>query len=485
VRRAPLTSDRVWGDEDYVLSGAHGLAHEAAPRWFSSADFRQRSYPDVLRNLARSDAYPPLVYTVAYVAAKVADPILAPRWLFALGTAACATAIFVVARRRGLPGALPVTILAFCTSGLAETGADVKWSAIAPALMTACTLALMAAVARDDRRTWVLYGALTVLCLNTHYFMLSALPAHGVYVALFHRKAFRAWAVTAVVVLAVCLPWYLWALPQQTAYVDGFFFESGEGAAMARPAWKRPLTAEAWVVWLGYNVLAAFGVQPSGVRSAMVLPFAAVVLSAILVGVRRASGPVRRLVLLSVLQLAVAYLAQSLYALRFGHTTMLTWAYFPSWYPALLLSCGFAAWSAGGTPRLAVCVLGAWTVGHALFPAPDEARYQDSLDHRRRLAEVAERAQRSTVVVHRTADEARLFNFYYRGPLPQTTCAVRCEGPMPEGVDALLVLSPTGWADVDPGDGWQRRERWQMGRATVTTFARGRVGATPRGGEGP
>lgn len=78
-RRAPLVSDRIWSDEAWVLSGAHGLSHAALPPWFRSADFRPVSFREVLRNLAVSDAYPPLVYSVAYVSAKVADPILAPR----------------------------------------------------------------------------------------------------------------------------------------------------------------------------------------------------------------------------------------------------------------------------------------------------------------------------------------------------------------------------------------------------------------------
>jgi uncharacterized membrane protein len=473
VRRGPLATDRVWGDEDYVVSGAHGLSHDPLPRWFSSADFHHGSYRDALASLARTDAYPPLVYTVAFVAGRLSDPILAPRWLFVLTTAGCAAAIFLALDRRSLPGALLVTVLAFCSSGLAETGADLKWSAVAPALMTVTTLLLLRAVARGDPRSWALYGALMVLCLSTHYFTLSALPAHGLYVALFQRRSLRAFALTAAAVLAVCLPWYLWALPQQTAYVDGFFAQSGQGAAMTRPAWKRPLTAESWLVWLGYNVLTAFGFQPSGVRSLWLVPVAVAVLAALALAVRRSAPPVRELCVLGILQLGVAFLAQSVYALRFGHTTMLTWAYFPTWYPALLLGWGLAGWAGGLAPRLAVVALAAWTVGHAAVLPADEARYKDSLDHRPELAALVAGLPPSTVVVHRTSDEAKLFNLYYRGPLRQTVCGERCDAPFPPDVGELVVLSPGGWPELAPGEGWRLDGRRPIGRARVATFARG------------
>jgi hypothetical protein len=272
-------------------------------------------------------------------------------------------------------------------------------------------------------------------------------------------------------VLALGAPWYLWALPDQVAYVEAFFF--GLDPAGAVPSWRTPLTLRTWLVWLGYDVLTVFGLEPSTVRAAVALPIAVVVLAPILAAVRRAPEPLRRLAVLGAVQFAAAFLAQSVYALHFGHTAVLSWSYFVVWTSPLLLGWGLAGMTGGRAARLAVAALAAWTVGHALFLRPEPGRYEESLDHRRWIAARLDReAGKPTAIVHRSDNEAKLMSLYYDGPLGQTVCADACAHGFPDGVDTVLVIARADAADLVMGDGWAEERRERFGGSLVLTYRR-------------
>jgi hypothetical protein len=470
ARWGGLTSDRLWWDEVHVLLSTNGGLRYEPPQQFFARDLPSATLSTVLN---RNDGYPPLTNIVVFLASPLRDPILAVRWVMVGLTMMCAVVMLQVGRTVQPRGALLAALLSFSTAALVFTGVDVKWASLAPVVTTLCALSLLRALSSGERWAWLLYAAFATLSLHTHYFLLSLLPAHGLYVATQGRENLRRWIGWALVIMALSAPWYLWGLPQQLKFVERLWTELDVSSHDS--IYKQALTPSVWLVSMSFDILVALGFQPSGVRSVVIAPLALALMVPILRSMRAANASIRAMVSLGWIQLLVALAAQSIYSARHGHTVFLTWVYFTAWYPLILLGLALSSMGGGRASRAAVFVLFVWTVlqSFLIWGPPNEARYQASLDNRRELADRAAHWNiASSAIVHRTGIEALLFNLYYSGPLPQRICGEACPKESLTGLSSLMVISASSQAELLLGTGWRKKGGDVLGRSRVAEYER-------------
>jgi mannosyltransferase len=130
--------------------------------------------------------------------AVTGDSIEAVRAFSALGLGVAAAAVvLLVARDLPLPVAVASGFATTLLPGLAWTSVEARGYAWAAALAVLATLALDTAVHRNTRRSWLVYGVVSLLACWWHLYVVVLVVAHGVAVLIGQPEARRDWTITA------------------------------------------------------------------------------------------------------------------------------------------------------------------------------------------------------------------------------------------------------------------------------------------------
>ncbi|MFG2285856.1 glycosyltransferase family 39 protein [Streptomyces sp. NPDC048595] len=224
-----------------LLLGAWGIRRQDAV-WRDEAvtyDMAHRALADLCRTLQHVDVVHGLYYALMHGWFRLYDAALGDALGAAVGlrlpsvvamTAAAAGVALLgqrlVGRRAGLLAGLTFALIPVVQQ-YAQEG---RSYATVCALVVWATILLLRGAARPHRRLWPGYTALMLFACLLHEFACLALPAHGaaVILARLPRRVLRAWALSAVTVLAGLAPlavfstrqsaqigWLMWPDPLQ------------------------------------------------------------------------------------------------------------------------------------------------------------------------------------------------------------------------------------------------------------------------------
>ena len=172
---------------------------------------------DVLTNLVDHEPHP-LGAFFSFWAWKslVGDSEFAMRMLPALANVIGTAGIYALTRRllHNERAALVAALLWAINPNLIWHSQDARNYAIWAALSVVTLWLLLRAADRSRRLDWALY--IISLTLGLYIFFLEALliVVHGLYIALFRRKALKPWLVSMLIVAVLLIPWAVqaWAL---------------------------------------------------------------------------------------------------------------------------------------------------------------------------------------------------------------------------------------------------------------------------------
>lgn len=174
----------------------------------ATIDIGTRTVPEIFRTISRADAVHALYYLFMHFwmgwfgtsPATIRMPsllgaVLAAGLLAVLGTR-------LVSRRAGITAGL----LYACAPMISAYAHDARSYGIVSMLVICLTLAMVRAMTSPRRRTWIPYGALLLLVVTLHLFMLLIVAAHAVTIgwyALSRRdwRPARRWLGTVVLAL--------------------------------------------------------------------------------------------------------------------------------------------------------------------------------------------------------------------------------------------------------------------------------------------
>lgn len=464
-RSVPLRSDHTWYDERYVFLEAMGIRHtDIWPSTFSREQvLAPPSAARALSLLAQQDAYPPAATLSMVALAGSANPLRSVRVLYialSLLTLGLVYATLSAWGESDTAGA--ATAWAAVLPLLATTAQQAKWYTLATLGATGAGLALVLAIRGSARRRtqwWALYGTCVLLLLHSHYFGAWIVPAHGIFILLWHRTQLKPFVTVMTIVGALCLPWYALGYPQQRSYLQWYFAEFL--GKRAPDTWYQPFRLESVAGSFSYLALSLLGLQPSPVRSRYLLPALAVAGAALAFGLRRRQGAAQDLARIGALCPAVAWIAQAAWSARMGHVTPLTAQYFVHWSPLLLatLASGLLLMPRG---RVLVGLLLAASAFHAWRQSPPADA--DSLSGYDELsAALRSRAGPDTAIGYRSQLDAKMVNVAHRGAGLQVILGAGVP-ELPASVRRLLVVSGATTTPVAPPAGWRFRGAAWSGR---------------------
>ncbi len=172
---------------------------------------------DVLSDLAWHEPHPFGTFFGFWAwKSLVGDSEFAMRLLPALVNLLGIPAIYALARRltRMESVALGAALLWAINPNQIWHAQEVRNYAIWSALSVMALWLLLRASKRSRRIDWLLYIVVTTLSLYIFFLEAFIIVVHGLYVILFRRQAFRAWAMSMLVIGVLLIPWMgqLWAL---------------------------------------------------------------------------------------------------------------------------------------------------------------------------------------------------------------------------------------------------------------------------------
>lgn len=205
VRLAQLHQS-LFGDELflYAIVGHHGLS-------------------DVLHGVHDTESTPPLHFVIAWAFSKVGDPTVWVRIPSLIAGTALVPATFALGRRTaGARAGLFAAALLAVAPFTIFYGTEARAYSLLGLLSVLSTLALLRAL--DDepgrRRWWVVFAALTLAILYTHYMGVFVVAAQGAWAAWRHRDRLRPLALSYAVAAIGFAPW-----------IPSFVFQSHDNAA--------------------------------------------------------------------------------------------------------------------------------------------------------------------------------------------------------------------------------------------------------------
>lgn len=339
VFRSPILGDeRVWYDEFAVLLDGHAIPHARPwPMTFRRAElYSEPSLASVLRNLARHDAYPPVVPIAVFLGRGASNPIGALRGLhFVLGLMLLPAAYWA-ARPAGGPWlALLAAAYVATSTHLTHASQQIKWIAVAPVLSTTAACLLLRLKARPRWWVRIAYILCIATLLHVHYFCVWVLAGHLLYVALAARDRLRSQIVDFAASVSLAMPWYATALPTQLRYVGAHFAAVADRAV---DAWNAPFGLQVMLRALGYDLLVGVGLLPLPLRGRFLAPLLLLALLLVLGALRSPVTERRRLAWLGVCCLVTGAGGQVVYAARVGNVVPLQALYLCAWYPLLMVA---------------------------------------------------------------------------------------------------------------------------------------------------
>lgn len=227
-----------------TLVGLLGFAISVAGIWIPSLWYDEaatvtsatRSWAELWAEIQTVDAVHALYYAMIHLVIDVVGysplAIRLPS-AFAVGLAAAVTVLTM--RRLSTPRAAVIAGIVFCllprTTWMGTEGRSYAMTALAA---VALTLVVVHAARTGRRRSWVLYGVLTVLSCALFVYLLLIVAAHGIWLlasTLRHRRTGAAvpWAIVTAITAVVVAPLVL-AIAGQRGQVS----------------WVGPLSSNTW-----------------------------------------------------------------------------------------------------------------------------------------------------------------------------------------------------------------------------------------------
>jgi 4-amino-4-deoxy-L-arabinose transferase-like glycosyltransferase len=204
LRLVQLLDQSLFADELflYAIVAHHDLGH-------------------VLSAVHDSESTPPLHFVLAWASGQVGDPTTWVRVPSLLAGTATVPATFLLGRRTvgERAGLIAAAVLAIAPFTLLY-GVEARAYALLGLLSVLSTLALLRALESRRRAWWIVFGALTLAILYTHYAGVFVVAAQGAWGAWRHRDRLRELALTYAAVAVGYAPW-----------IPSFVFQSHDSAA--------------------------------------------------------------------------------------------------------------------------------------------------------------------------------------------------------------------------------------------------------------
>ncbi len=216
-RRIPPPTIRVapWLPIAGILVLASGLRFALLGRnsfWYDEAwvaNLTQLRWQEIVPTLVGMDVHPPLYFFLMKVWAGLAGTTeVALRLPSAFASVLSVLLTYLLMRRLvpesvSLLGALLVSLSPFDVMA----GQEARMYAVLEVIALGATLALILSVERGGGLRWAGYAALGAALVYTHYLGIIILVAHGLWVAFFERRHFRAWLLAMSGAVVLYAPW--------------------------------------------------------------------------------------------------------------------------------------------------------------------------------------------------------------------------------------------------------------------------------------
>lgn len=194
---------------------------------------------------------PPLYFVLAWLSTKLsAAPEMVRLPALIAGTASIPLTYLVGRRALSRPAGLIAATVMALNPFMIFYATDARGYTVAIALLLGSSLAMLAAVQTARRRWWVLYGALSCLCMYTHYTTAFVLGAQLLWLLWAHPQARKAAIVANVAAALAYLPWVPSLLEDFRApTLEILSLLQGDGFAVKRDA------VESWAFGYPFNTV--------------------------------------------------------------------------------------------------------------------------------------------------------------------------------------------------------------------------------------
>lgn len=483
LRARSITDDRTWVDEDaHLLAGFAVPWLVAGPTVFRHADLgSEPTLTSVTTNARENDGYPPVVSWTIFAMRAWPNPVLAMRSVFfVLGLALLVLVFSLVRKLLGPPAAVVALAYVGFSPELMEASQLIKWTALVPVLATAATALLLSLRQEQTTRRWAAYALTMLLLIHTHYFFVWIVPAHLAFAWWAPKPFWQAFRPRLAAIVALSVPWYLWALPSQQQWMEAYY-------RTHIPTWSfssyyRLLTFKTLMAQYAYTLAAAGGFQPSPLRTRLLIPLLPLVPLGVFWAARSANASVRRWTFLAIAPYVLGLLGQTAYAWRYGNTIRLSSIYLIAWSPAVLVTLVLGIFELRRVAvrnALIAGVLGIVAINGVLVIPPQylpqkSSRYAiGSLsDYRSIVGYIGTLREDETAIVHRSDLRAKMFNLFYAGNMLQLVMPI---DKLPAGVSQLVLLSNSEDPSVHVVEGWNPfAAKYRAGHAVILVARRGK-----------
>jgi uncharacterized membrane protein len=166
------------------------------------------SIGDVFHAINQTELNPPLYFLLAWLAAKVGDPLLWIRLPSFLAATAAIPMVWLVGRRTvGRVPALLGTALYALAPFAVYYGSEARAYSLLTLLALVSTYALLRALESGSRWWWAAFAAATAGVMYTHYTGVFVLIAQTWWALWFHRDRWRPIAISVGAAAIAYLPW--------------------------------------------------------------------------------------------------------------------------------------------------------------------------------------------------------------------------------------------------------------------------------------
>lgn len=166
------------------------------------------SLGDVIDGINRTELNPPLYFVLAWLAAKVGDPLIWIRVPSLVFATAAIPLVWLVGRRTvgRVPAHLGAALYALAPFAV-YYGSEARAYSTLTCLALASTYALLRALDSDSRKWWAAFAAATAGVMYTHYTGIFVLIAQTAWALWFHRDRWRTIGVSIGAAAIAYVPW--------------------------------------------------------------------------------------------------------------------------------------------------------------------------------------------------------------------------------------------------------------------------------------
>ena len=166
------------------------------------------SLGDVIDGINKTELNPPLFFVLAWLAAKVGDPLVWIRVPSLVFATASIPMVWLVGRRTvgRVPALLGAGLFALAPFAV-YYGSEARAYSTLAFMALASTYALLRALDGGSRRWWVAFAAATAAVMYTHYTGAFVLFAQTAWALWYHRDSWRPIAASIAAAAIAYLPW--------------------------------------------------------------------------------------------------------------------------------------------------------------------------------------------------------------------------------------------------------------------------------------